>query len=141
MNCMNCGASITIGASICRKCGSTVESISQPSVQAGAAEAPQSPVNVIIQMGPGTQAGQAAQPIPAAPRSKIVAGLLGIFLGFLGIHRFYLGNNGLGIVQLLLTLLTCGYGIIITVPWGIIEGILILVGQIDRDGWGNPLKD
>lgn len=140
MSCINCGASIQPGTTICRKCGTVVESVSQPTVQSGSSAAQQAPVNVIIQMGPGMPVGQVPQPIVAAPRSKIVAGLFGIFLGFLGVHRFYLGNTALGIVQLLLTLLTCGYGMFVTVPWGIIEGVLILVGQIDRDGWGRPLE-
>ncbi|MDQ0822468.1 hypothetical protein QFZ79_000206 [Arthrobacter sp. V4I6] len=39
------------------------------------------------------------------PKSRLVAGLLGIFLGGLGIHRFYLGYTTMGIVQILLTVL------------------------------------
>jgi predicted lipid-binding transport protein (Tim44 family) len=120
-----------------------VGSVSQPSDQAVTPATQQAPVNVIIQMGSGTpgvaSVGQAPQ-LTAAPRSKMVAGLLGIFLGFLGVHRFYLGNSGLGLVQLLITLLTCGWGAFVTVPWGVIEGILILVGTIDRDEWGRPLS-
>ena len=45
-------------------------------------------------------------------KSKLAAGLLGIFLGALGIHRFYLGYNAIGVIQLILGLplgfLTCG---------------------------------
>ena len=49
--------------------------------------------------------------------------LLGIFLGLLGAHRFYLGRTGSGIVMLILscTLL----GLIITIPWHIIDWFLI----------------
>ena len=57
-------------------------------------------------------------------KSKIVAGIFGILLGALGIHKFYLGYIGAGIVHLVLTLL------IITSPIssiiGLIEGILYL---------------
>ena len=71
-------------------------------------------------------------------KSKIAAGLLGIFLGGLGIHRFYLGYTGLGIAQIVVTFVTCGIGSI----WGLIEGILILTGtSITTDVEGNPLKD
>ena len=50
-----------------------------------------------------------AQPfVTAPPKSKMTAGLLAIFLGGLGIHRFYLGNNGLGVVMLLITVLSLG---------------------------------
>src|SRR5205085_12175320 len=42
------------------------------------------------------------------PKSRTAAGLLGIFLGMFGAHRFYLGHNVTGTIMLLLTLLTCG---------------------------------
>lgn len=70
-------------------------------------------------------------------KSKIAAGLLGIFLGGLGIHRFYLGYVGIGIAQIVVTFITFGFGAL----WGFIEGILILVGTIDKDAKGVPLKD
>lgn len=79
----------------------------------------------------------------AAPdaKSKIAAGLLGIFLGGFGVHNFYLGYTGKAIAQLLITLLTCGFGAVISEVWGLIEGIMILTGSINVDGQGNPLKD
>ena len=39
-------------------------------------------------------------------KSKITAGILGIFLGCFGVHNFYLGYNGKAIAQLLITLLS-----------------------------------
>lgn len=69
-------------------------------------------------------------------RSRLVAGLLGIFLGYLGIHRFYLGYTGVGVAQLLLTVFTAGIAGI----WGFIEGILCLCGQM-TDVDGLPLSD
>ncbi|MEG2322500.1 MAG: TM2 domain-containing protein [Bacilli bacterium] len=70
-------------------------------------------------------------------KSKLAAGLLGIFLGAWGIHNFYLGNTGRAITQIILTLVTCG----IAGLWGFIEGILILTGSINTDSNGNPLRD
>lgn len=70
-------------------------------------------------------------------KSKMAAGLLGIFLGAWGIHNFYLGYTGKAVAQLVLTLCTCGVAGI----WGFIEGILILTGSINTDGQGNPLRD
>lgn len=70
-------------------------------------------------------------------KSKIVAGILGILLGGFGVHRFYLGYVGIGIAQIVVTLITFGFGAI----WGFIEGILILVGSINKDAKGVPLKD
>ncbi len=72
-------------------------------------------------------------------KSKMVAGLLGIFLGGFGVHNFYLGNTNKGIIQIVVTLVTCGIGAI----WGTIEGILILVGNqgFSTDAQGRPLTD
>ena len=79
-----------------------------------------------------------AAPISGERKSKMVAGLLGIFLGSLGIHNFYLGYTKKAIIQIVVTVVTCGIGSI----WGFIEGILILCGQyITTDANGNPLAD
>ena len=68
-------------------------------------------------------------------RSRIAAGVLGIFLGPLGVHRFYLGYTGVGTLMLCITLFTCGFGAILTGIWGFIEGILCLLGAMtDADG-------
>ncbi|MEY4136343.1 MAG: hypothetical protein RL205_471 [Actinomycetota bacterium] len=65
-----------------------------------------------------------------SPASRLIALLLCIFLGFLGIHRFYVGKWGTGILMLL----TGGLlGI-----WVIIDIILICVGAF-RDKQGRPV--
>lgn len=77
-------------------------------------------------------------------KSKIAAGLLGIFLGSLGIHNFYLGYNSKAIAQLILTMvgwIFCGIGPVVAAIWGLIEGILILTGSINQDAAGNQLID
>ncbi|MCG3147627.1 MAG: hypothetical protein PCFJNLEI_01067 [Verrucomicrobiae bacterium] len=59
---------------------------------------------------------------PAGAEKKVVAGILGILLGGFGIHKFFLGYTKEGIIQLILTFVTCGIGSII----GLIEGIIYL---------------
>lgn len=61
-------------------------------------------------------------------RSKIVAGLFGIFLGAFGVHNFYLGNTGKAVGQLLLTIFGAFIvvGPVISAIWGLVEGIYIL---------------
>lgn len=76
---------------------------------------------------------------PYQQKSKVAAGVLGILLGSLGIHNFYLGYTGKAIAQLLITLLTCGIGAVATSIWGLVEGIMILTGSISVDGHGVPL--
>lgn len=73
----------------------------------------------------------------AGQKSRIAAGLLGIFLGGIGAHRFYLGYTGIGIAQIFVTLVTLGIGSL----WGFIEGILILTGSFNQDANGMPLRD
>lgn len=68
-------------------------------------------------------------------KKKMVAGLLGIFLGGWGIHQFYLGDAKKGIIRIVVSLVTCGFGGI----WGFIEGIMILAGSIKTDAAGNEL--
>ncbi len=70
---------------------------------------------------------------PLSDKSKLVAGLLQLFLGTLGIGRFYLGYTGLGVAMLLLSWLTCGI-------WPLIDAILILVGRVP-DSDGRTLRD
>ncbi|MFP7696666.1 TM2 domain-containing protein [Trueperella sp. LYQ143] len=73
-------------------------------------------------------------------RSKVVAGVLGILIGALGIHNFYLGFKSRGLAQLLITVLSLGILSIISGIWGLVEGICILIAKpgdrasFDADG-------
>lgn len=73
---------------------------------------------------------------PLSDKSKLTAGLLGIFLGGFGVGRFYLGYTNIGVLQLVVSLLTCGMGSI----WGLIDGIMILVGNVP-DAQGRTLRE
>lgn len=103
MFCSNCGTQIAAGASFCASCGTPVSPTAQ---QAAPQQAPQ--------YAPGY-----GQPY-AAPKSKTTAGILGIVLGGLGIHKFYTGKIGAGVVYLLL----CWTYIPAIV--GFVEGIIYL---------------
>lgn len=59
-------------------------------------------------------------------KEKIVAGLLAILIGTLGIHKFYLGYTKSGIIMLLVSLLTFGFGAPVMAVISLIEGILYL---------------
>ena len=74
-------------------------------------------------------------------KSKLAGGLLGIFLGYFGVHNFYLGYTGKATAQLLITVLSCGILSIVSTIWGLIEGIMILSGSINTDAKGNPLSE
>ena len=58
---------------------------------------------------------------------KLAAGLCGILIGSLGIHRFILGDSTGGLIRIAITVVTCGVGGII----GFIEGIIYLTKSDD----------
>lgn len=110
-------------AKFCSNCGNEVDEKAVVCVKCG----------VSLRNEPINNSGEA--------KSKIAAGLLGIFLGTFGVHNFYLGYKGKALAQLLLTVLSCGFLSFISAIWGLIEGIMILSGSINVDANGNPLKD
>jgi TM2 domain-containing membrane protein YozV len=63
---------------------------------------------------------------PPGADKKIVAGIFGIVLGCLGIHKFILGYTGEGVTMLLISVLTCGVGACVTGLIGLVEGIIYL---------------
>ena len=73
-------------------------------------------------------------------KSKVAAGVLAILLGWLGVHRFYLGYKVLGFIMLGLSIVSVGRLIPLTLLWGVVEGILIFVGVIKTDKLGSPLS-
>jgi hypothetical protein len=101
--CQSCGAEVNANAVVCVKCGAAVN-------------------GAVFSQG---------QNGPVSEREWIVALLLSFFLGFLGVHRFYTGHTGIGVIQLL-TFGGCGI-------WALIDFILIVTGSY-RDVDGRPLK-
>ena len=66
--------------------------------------------------------------VPYSEKSKLVAGLLGIFLGYLGAGRFYTGHYGLAVCQLL-------FGWATLFIWPLIDGIVLLsTDSTDSEG-------
>lgn len=108
--CQHCGAEMEASAMVCPKCGTPV-----------AASQPQVVVNNIV-----------TQPADNYPyKSKVVALLLCFFLGGLGIHRFYVGKIGTGLIWLVT-------GGLFLIGW-VIDFISILIGGF-RDKANMPLK-
>ena len=110
--CMYCGTELKDESSFCPNCGSPVG-------------------------GEKKETTTTPNPVNSNAKSRIVAGLLGIFLGGWGVHNFYLGYTDKGVIQIVVSILTCGLGSL----WGFIEGILILAGNINEDANGIPLTD
>lgn len=102
--CQNCGTENSGFESFCRSCGTMLSSSYQ---------------NQQVQQAPNS--GMSQQQIPGADK-KLIAGLCGILFGSLGVHKFILGYTTEGIIQIVITFVTCGIGGIV----GLIEGIIYL---------------
>ena len=101
--CQKCGTENSGFESFCRNCGTMLSSSYQNQ-----------------QVQPSSGAGMQQQ-IPGADK-KILVGLMGILFGGFGVHKFMLGYTTEGLIQIAITVITCGMGGII----GLIEGIIYL---------------
>lgn len=118
--CTNCGAAKDTGMAFCHNCGKELAPGAAVCLACGVAAAPQ---------------------VKKSEKNKLVAALLALFLGGLGVHNFYLGYTGKAIAQLLLTLV--GWiliiGPVVSGVWAFIEFIMILLDKIP-DSDGSPLS-
>lgn len=120
--CPQCGAPIDPGATECKFCGEKV-AIQQVNQQMNAQPVyVQQPQPVYVQQQQPVYVQQQQTAInPAWPvKSKVAAGILAIFFGGLGVHKFYLGKVGMGILYL------CFCWTYIPALVGFIEGIIYL---------------
>ena len=123
-SCKSCGFTRGNGLSYCPECGRKAEKGDETCRYCGA---------TIFSM----QSEKA--------KSRALAGWLGVFLGMLGIHNFYLGYVKKGLMQMILSLLVSilsfGYALPVVWIWGFIDGFRILRGYVRVDAWGRFLKD
>ena len=108
--CPNCATENSGFESFCRNCGTSLANAYQNQ-----------------QVQPPVNAGMQQQQIPGADK-KLIAGLCGILLGGFGVHKFILGYTTEGLIQIAITVVTCGLGGIV----GLIEGIIYLT-KSDED--------
>lgn len=125
--CTNCGTPVSEGAAACLKCGFNPRSEEHFCSGCGSQT---NPGQVICTscgraVGNGPRDGVTAA-VPMGEKSKVAAGVLAILLGTLGVHKFYLGRTGAGLVMLLVSVLTLGIGTIVMAPIALIEGIIYL---------------
>jgi TM2 domain-containing membrane protein YozV len=58
-------------------------------------------------------------------KDRVAYVLLAVFLGHLGIHNFFAGYTSRAVIQLVITIVTCGIGALVTWIWAIIEAITV----------------
>lgn len=137
MYCKNCGSQMAPGYNYCVHCGVPSNMGDAYCDNCGKPFNGQRGINC-LSCGSPTGLPAPAQP---APKSRLVAGILGVMLGIFGVHNFYLGNTGKAVAQLLITVLSCFLLSPVSAVWGCVEGIFILIGRINSDGKGVPLQD
>lgn len=125
MYCRNCGNQVDDRAIACPKCG--------VNPRAGVAFCQNcgkvTPTTAAMCVNCGVALYRANDPRAS---NKIAAGICGILLGSLGVHKFILGYTTAGVIMLLVTVLTCGAGGIVMHLIGLIEGIIYLT-KTDED--------
>ena len=111
----------------CTKCGAVNDETAQNCISCQAPLGPIAGYQPMQSVNPGGQGSMTDYKSMGADK-KIVAGICGILLGGFGVHKFILGYTTEGIIQIVITILTCGLGGII----GIVEGIIYLT-KSDED--------
>lgn len=114
--CPQCGAPVAADAKTCKYCGEALAVSAAPQQAVNQQQPIYQQPPIIYNINPTNDGINPGWPI----KSKIVAGVLAILLGGLGIHKFYMGKTGLGILYLLF----CWTAIPAFV--GFIEGIIYL---------------
>lgn len=132
MFCKNCGSEIDVNAAVCVKCG----------FQKGTGNkyCPNCGVEVAEGQAVCVNCGVALKPVVAAngeQKSKLVAVLLALFLGGIGVHDFYLGYTKYGVIKIILAVCTFGIGSSI---WAIIDLVRLLTDSLNVDANGVELK-
>lgn len=123
MFCRNCGKKIDDKAVICVKCGVKANDGEAFCQSCGKETQP----GAVVCVSCGSQLALSQADVKGKAGIKIAAGICGILLGCLGVHKFILGYTGPGLILLLVTVLTCGAGAAVTAVIGLIEGIIYLV--------------
>ncbi|MGI6379231.1 MAG: NINE protein [Anaerolineae bacterium] len=129
MHCTNCGAQVGDNASVCTRCGFRPRRMRNFCWNCGAQTNEGQAVCVTCGVALGAVGG-------AGQKSRLTAGLLAIFLGGLGIHKFYLGYNKAGIIMLLVSIV--GLPLTAGIAWfamgivSLIEGIIYLTKSDDE---------
>lgn len=118
MYCKHCASEIDDDVIICPKCGKQVQELKSQTAQ---------PQNIIINNSSSANSSAAASAVATAtpmntgkPKNKMVAILLCIFGGVFGIHKFYEGKVGMGILYAF----TCGLLFI-----GVVFDLIALLGK------------
>lgn len=139
MYCRNCGNKLSDEAYVCTICGFKPLSGNNYCQNCGA----ETKEKQVICVKCGAEL-QNETNVPAYAKNKVAAGVLGILLGALGVHKFYLGYINQGFVMLLVTIigsiLTLGLAAAVMGTIGLVEGIIYLT-KSDKEFYQTYVKN
>lgn len=125
MFCHKCGTEIEDDAVVCVHCGVSTKNMKKETSEQQIVI--NNSANASAAASVVTNSGNVDTPF----KSKTVAAVLCFFFGYLGIHRFYVGQTGMGLLYLF-TVGLCGIG-------ALVDFVQILLGNF-KDTFGRPLK-
>ena len=117
---MGCGCDPRRGTKFCPNCGVEVSADQIVCVKCGVSLSDQ---------------GLSVAPYDGKAKDKTTFLVLGILLGALGVHNFYAGYTAKGVIQLCITVLSCGFLGVVSSIWGIIDAV-----TVDKDASGVPFR-
>ena len=120
--CQKCGTELPDSAEFCENCGTQQGSKSETNAP---------PQNITVNVSNTATANAGVAGIQPSPKSKMVALILWIFLGYIGGHYFYAGRIGMG----LLYLCTGGF---FGIGWCI--DLFVILGGGFKDSFGRPMR-
>jgi TM2 domain-containing membrane protein YozV len=163
--CPECGVTPTEGDKHCHSCGNETKPEAEFCVKCGAKlakptaqetpEAPAEPKEVPEETAAAAGVGEVLEQVApvqgvgeVSQKSRLASTLLALFLGWLGIHRFYLGKTGTAVIMLVLGALGLatvwfGIGIVFLVAvwvWQLIDFVFAVAGLM-KDKEGKPIKN
>jgi len=144
MFCRNCGKDLGISAEVCFKCGEkplsgnnychVCSTKTDPVAEACARCGNNLPKSGALEI---------------SPKSRLAVALFAVFLGFLGVHRFYLGKSASAVVMFVLgiagwcTMWLFGAGILFLIAvylWALVDFVITVSGRM-QDGAGRAIKN
>ena len=139
IKCSECGADVSDKAASCPRCGNPIANVDTGHQRQSALNRQDQFFTRIERI----ERERHEREISKSNKSRLAYVLLGLCLGFLGVHNFYVGRGGQGVMQLvlfvlslILTSIVIGFaGLIILAIW-----ILVNICSIDTDGDGRQLS-
>ena len=126
--CTNCGNSIDKCAAVCMSCGAKPVGHKKFCRYCGVGINPEQVICIkceeeIVTADVPHSVGSSSKSLFAWQKNKWLAGILAVFFGWAGVHKYYMGSWGWGLVFTVVLFLTYGVSILVTIPVSVVEAV------------------